>query len=501
MSLVKRNIAANYIGKTWKAIISLAFIPIYIKFMGMEAYGLVGFFVSLQAISNIMDMGLSKTINKELAALSTDLSNNAQQMGDFVRTLEFIYWGIAFALGLTIFSLSELISHEWLNSEKLSPDEIQQSVIIMGLVMAIQWPISLYSGGLMGMQKHVLLNGINIFSSTFKSVGAVIVLWIVSPTIQVFFLWQAFASLIGVIIVYLYLWKSLPKRRLRPTFSKDIVHKVWKFTAGVTGITITAVLLTQIDKIILSKILTLEAFGYYILAVAVANSLYSITQPIHSSVFPRYTQLVSTCDKKSLIDLYHKSCQLVSVLLLPIALIISFFSKEIMYLWTGDIFIAENTHILVSILVIGTMFNGLISLPYALQLAHGVTRLALRVNTVAVVVLIPLVYFLANDFGAIGASIAWAVLNLGYFFVVIHMMHSFILKGEKMKWYIDDVLKPALSSLVMVTIWSVIIPEKATGLELLLYLFIALASTLLATFLSVPYFLDRLKQKRLFRLP
>jgi len=45
MSQLKLNIIANYTGKAWTALMSLAFIPLYIKFIGIEAYGLIGFFV------------------------------------------------------------------------------------------------------------------------------------------------------------------------------------------------------------------------------------------------------------------------------------------------------------------------------------------------------------------------------------------------------------------------------------------------------------------------
>ena len=39
-----RNVIANYIGRTWAAILSILFVPFYVKFPGIEAYGLVGFF-------------------------------------------------------------------------------------------------------------------------------------------------------------------------------------------------------------------------------------------------------------------------------------------------------------------------------------------------------------------------------------------------------------------------------------------------------------------------
>ena len=92
MSQLKRNIVANFVSKGWSALMGVIFIPLYVKFMGVEAYGLVGFFLALQSIVSLMDAGLSTTLNRELARYSTQ-PGQAQEMWDVVRTLEVVYWG------------------------------------------------------------------------------------------------------------------------------------------------------------------------------------------------------------------------------------------------------------------------------------------------------------------------------------------------------------------------------------------------------------------------
>ena len=51
------------------------------------------------------------------------------------------------------------------------------------------------------------------------------------------------------------------------------------------GITLVSLGLTQADKIVLSRLLPLEAFGYYTLAVTVSNALYKLSEPIMDAVF------------------------------------------------------------------------------------------------------------------------------------------------------------------------------------------------------------------------
>ncbi|HEY6953545.1 MAG TPA: polysaccharide biosynthesis protein, partial [Bacteroidota bacterium] len=99
MSQLKRNILANIVGQSWAALLQLAFVPFYLKFMGIEAYGLIGFYTVMQAVLQVLDFGLSPTMTRELARLSS-LDGKGKEMRDFVRTLEFGYW----VIGILIFA-------------------------------------------------------------------------------------------------------------------------------------------------------------------------------------------------------------------------------------------------------------------------------------------------------------------------------------------------------------------------------------------------------------
>ena len=67
MTRLQLNLVANFAGQGWTAIMVLAFVPLYLKFLGIEAYGLIGFYAMLQAAFQILDLGLSQTINREMA--------------------------------------------------------------------------------------------------------------------------------------------------------------------------------------------------------------------------------------------------------------------------------------------------------------------------------------------------------------------------------------------------------------------------------------------------
>ncbi|MCI5140051.1 MAG: hypothetical protein D3922_16960, partial [Candidatus Electrothrix sp. AR1] len=66
MSL-KKNIFANYVSQFAQILIGILAMPVYIKYMGAEAYGLVGFYIMLQAWMQLLDLGMTPTLIRETA--------------------------------------------------------------------------------------------------------------------------------------------------------------------------------------------------------------------------------------------------------------------------------------------------------------------------------------------------------------------------------------------------------------------------------------------------
>ena len=245
-------------------------------------------------------------------------------------------------------------------------------------------------------------------------------------------------------------------------------------------------ILTQLDKIILSKMLSLEMFGYYTLAGIVSVSLYRLIGPGLFCRVSAVDRASSVSDHDELKKFYHKSCQLMSVFVLPVAIVAAMFSYEILFLWTRNAVTADKCHLLVSMLVCGTALNGFMNIPYALQLAHGWTTLAMYVNWVSVILLAPMIFFLTNHFGAVGGPVAWVVLNSGYFLVVIPIMHRRLLVHEKWRWYGQDVGIPLVASFLTAGAGKWLLGGFTPGHTPIIYLIVISVSTLAITVMTTP---------------
>ena len=91
MSRLRANVVANFVGQIAVSVIQFAIIPQYVRYLGVEAYGLVGFFLTLQAMLQVLDLGVSPSVNRELAWYSASPDKSAEAC-DFVHTLELAYW-------------------------------------------------------------------------------------------------------------------------------------------------------------------------------------------------------------------------------------------------------------------------------------------------------------------------------------------------------------------------------------------------------------------------
>jgi O-antigen/teichoic acid export membrane protein len=441
------NLAAGLFNSVWSAIVSLAVVPFYLKYLGIEAYGLIGFFVTMQAVMQLLDLGLAPTINREVARCTS--AGEKQQARNLLHSLAYVYWSIAALIAVLIYLVAPLIVHNWLQSNTLGNETVTEAIALMGLIIASRWPVGLYAGALMGAQRLAVSSSVSILAVTLSNFGAVIILAYLSPTLHAFFLWQALIGLLYALSMRWAAWHIL-KRTSDIRFELAGLKRIWRFSLGMSAVTLTGVILLQSDKLLLSRLLDLEAYGRYTLATVVASGLYVLLTPLFNTIYPHLTALVSNDDTNGLIRFYKTGTRLFLSILFPLAASVSIFSQELIYLWTGNKELSLQVAPVVSILILGTAFNGVMHFPYALQLAHGQSQIALRINFLLIAIMVPALLLFASLYGAIGGALAWFTMNFSYMLLGTVMTHRHILPGCGRDWLLRDVGIPLiLTSLVV----------------------------------------------------
>lgn len=466
-----KNILANFFGSTWTGLVALIFLPYYLRLMGGEAFAIIGFFITLANIMSVLDFGVSSTLNRELAACA--VHNSHEKMRNTLRSLEYLYLPTIFFIALILLSFSSMIANQWLNNNQLPTFVIEQSLMIMAVVIALHLSINFYAGGLYGLQFQVVLNIINIIMVALRYMAVVPVMLYFSPSPVVFFIWQLIINFIHLLLLRGMLWSKICKIQKSPSFELKIIRKIWRFSFGVSVINLLGMITINIDKILLSKLLTLEEFGYYSLASIIAMSIAPrLASPFFAAVYPRFTQYVKDSNTEQIIRLYHRASLAVATIIIPVTVFISFYATRILFLWTGSPIVSEYADSVLILLSLGCMFTAIMYIPYALQLAYGWTRLGIFTSTASIISLVTLIFFLYPKYGVNGVALSWLIVNSVVAIIGISIMHKYLMSNKDgVKWLIYDngyVLAVVLiSSTLLKNIFT-----AETLLELLLVLMI-----------------------------
>jgi O-antigen/teichoic acid export membrane protein len=407
-------------------------------------------------------------------------------MSDTLRTYESMYLCISSLLAVALWLLAPSIAEHWLRSETLAPNTITTAIRLMGISVALQLPSGLYFGGLLGLQKQVLSNSLQIAWGLLRGLGAVLVLWLGAPTIIAFAVWQLIANAAYCSAVRFFLWRSLPASPVRPEFTWRILKTTWRYAAGLTGMACFSTILMQTDKLVVSKMLSLETLGYYSLASTLASAPLILAGPIAMAVFPQFTGLVAQRHSDGLRDLYRRSCELVAVAIVPAGVTLALFSARFIFAWTGSPLTAQKAGSVAALLAAGQLVQALMIIPSNLALAHGYVRLNLYVGLVSVIIITPLLVVLIGALGILGAGVSWLALNVLTLPFYMHFLHRRFLPGELQRWAVRALGRPFLAACPFALAGFLLAPRTSSRLATLLAIGLIWALATAAATLASP---------------
>ena len=438
-----RNLLVGLLNSALAAVVGLAATAGYLHYLGVERYGVIGVFVTIQALLSLLDMGLSPTLNREVA--------RATATGDWIpargllASLSRLYWALALSVLLLLLAVAPWLAGRWLQRDALGVAEVADALAWMGLAVACRAPAGLYASAINGAQRLALSSSLASAYALFSAAGALVLLACLEASLGVFFAWQGFAALLYTMGLRAAAWRVLGGSGARPDWVA--FRRVWRFSAGMGLIALTSVVFTQLDKVLLSRLLSLEAFGRYALATLLVGGLYVVVVPIFNAIYPRFSALVAAGEEQQLWDLYRLGTRMVVTLIFPLALVLVVLAEPIVAIWTQDGAIAVAVAPVLSLLGAGTALHAVMYMPYALQLANGLPRLAVGINLTMILILVPLTVSLTLAHAEVGAATAWLALHVLYVLLGTSVTHRYLFPGRGGRWLARDVGLPLLLSL------------------------------------------------------
>lgn len=481
------NLAAGFAGSAWAALVAIAFVPVYIHYLGPQGWGAIGFFVTLQGWLSIVDGGFSSAFNREFAALRAGLREE-RATANLLRSTELLYAVLGVAMAALLAGSSDWLATRWLNAEPPDAAGVAAALRWLGVAIALQWLASLYRQALLGLERQVVPHLTAAAAATVRAAATMAALAWIAPTLTIFVAVQLCLAALEMLALRAYLRHRLPGLRAGK-WARGSLAQARRFGAGLAGITLLAIVLTQGDKLLLSTLLPLDQFGFVMLAVTVAGCLSLGATPVFLLSYPRLSALAATGDEAAFAREYERWSQWLAVLVLPLAALVILFAQDLLATWTGNAALASAVSPLLALWSAGTGLNALMHVPYAAQLAHGWTRLTLGLNAAAVALLAPLTLWLVPRHGPPAAGWIWVAINAFYVIVAVQLMHRRILRGHAAAWYARSLLVPGAAAFGVVgavSAWRHL-HAGLSGPALAAMFAFALAAGFLAAVLATPH--------------
>lgn len=445
---------------------------------------------------SVLDAGLTATLSREFASKQHD---NQQKIKIF-STLESCYISVVSFIIIFFVFFSGYISTNWLKLNKLNPQDVAFYLKIMGSGIAIQMLCNFYMGGLIGLEKQIKANTYQVGWGVLRN-GVVILVLFIKPNLTIFFSWQILTTVIYGLVLRYSVKKNLagkPDFSFRFTFNKEILRMVGRFTAGMLLISFIQSINTQLDKVLMSKLFNLNELGFYTIANSLAQGILTIVGPVSVALLPRLTSLFTENKADEAIALFHKVYLAISIIVFSFAANLIFNGHNVIYIWTGNMKIADSAYRYVPFLVAGNTLLATLVFPFNIAIANKYTRLNNIIGIVSLLFTIPMYWFMLKKFGPVGASFSWFLLQLLITPVYMYYINTLFLKAKStLHILIKELLFPAVVALFVAYLFSTVkIPS--TG-RLIMLLWVGLA-TIVTLLINIGVFLPRAQIKVLLNL-
>ncbi len=403
-SLLARNTIWNLIGQLIPLIIAIFAIPLLIRVLGTNRFGVLALAWAVIGYFSLFDLGLGRALTQLVAGRL-----GAEQEKE-IPTLAWTGLTLVLILGL-IGTLILGLASPWLVQDALNiPRELQPESLHVFYLLALAIPVVIITAGLRGLleayQRFDIINIIRIPLGIFTFLGPLLVLPFshsLVPVVAILVAGRlaAWATYLMICIQVISLKRGgigLQIRLLRQLFS----FGTWMTVSNVVG-----PIMVYLDRFLIGALLSVAAITFYATPYEVVTKLLIIPGALAGVLFPAFST-TSIKDPDRTVLLFGRGIKYVFLCLFPICLLIITFAPEGLDLWLGQEFVNKSTHVL-QWLAVGVFLNSLAHIAFAFIQGIGRPDLTAKLHLIELPLYLLLVWYLIGAYGIEGAAIAWAV--------------------------------------------------------------------------------------------
>ena len=462
---LRANSLVVSLGAAARLVVSLISIPLLVRFLGLERYGVWVVLNSVIAIAGLMELGLSTALTNYLAA------DYARQ--DWVNANRNVATSLVLVTCLGVLtSVGLWLVHPLVGGMLFVEDSHRiEAVLALGV---ISWLVLLRLWQQWAMAAEAAFLRYDI-QAALETAGAIIlqigimVLALVGGSLWVLAAWSLAVTGCIVILHCLVLRRLLYGHLIRPRFSGQTANLLVRFGGAQWLASLGSSLFGYADRIIVNLFLGSGAAGLYSAATSIAIQINTLSAIPLRVLPPAISAAKALSQYPRIRRIFIRATKLNGLLVLLTAVPILFWSPSVSYLLVGTEHAALTAEILRTIVFAYGLYS--LSAPgFFSAIGLGYPILNARWGIISALFSLSMLASLAFSTGLKGA--AWG--NLGYAFVLIVNFQLLNIIDLDYRIYIR-ILCPFLSMVLLWWLLSVNINIVVLPLWALILLFFLLA--------------------------
>ncbi|EKR1422898.1 oligosaccharide flippase family protein, partial [Salmonella enterica subsp. diarizonae serovar 50:z:z52] len=345
-------------------------LPYYLHILGATQWGIVAICITIQALMLLADMGMAQIMPRDIAKHSFDKNKLYAIYNGFYK----VYLYLAFFISTTIVILSYYIVYHWLNVA-IKYDTLV-CIILLAIQFLFQFPNNANIGFWNGTLQQHKSNIRQCFFFTLRHIIAFTLVynWPSAISYQIGFCLVAICeSLINSYNIYSELKSYNCKKEY--LFS---IKKIFSESGALSAAVLIGLLVTQLDRIILSRTLDLTIYGYYILGATLAQYFLQLQYPLLRVFFPR---LAINLNKKTIFALLKCMCLFCVLPCIIMIIIAPYFLKYWLNNYQAAMVALWPLRLILGAIAINSLYN----IIYQVLLIKEETKLILFINIISLV--------------------------------------------------------------------------------------------------------------------
>lgn len=345
-------------GRLGTGLITLLLLPFYLPLLGKEAFGLFGFFLTVEVFFRILEGGLGSVIVKDFSVKIEKRDNPLQLLRSF-EAAYFILGVIQTTLCLLAISLG---GFKFLNPTEMSHGMMQTCLVVMAFRFMFSSLTIVHDAYIQAHEKMVALNGFRLAFSLSSSAGSILILNLANGDPKAFFIWWLLCTIIISAAKCYYCWRSNLGELLTEKPNFQLLSKYKYDQLKLIGIGFLTFLSTKYPMWIVASKLDLATVGIFALASQVTQTLSSTVAVMTKPLIARYARDEIKDNSGSQILLRMTQVMLIVAGFLVITF--SLLSKDLITLWMRNKSFDPELVGLVASLLLGATFFSLVSRPF-----------------------------------------------------------------------------------------------------------------------------------------